>query len=448
MTSEAKTLECSHCGSSVRLEELAPSVTCSSCGNVVAVPEGIRRSLDGHTKDIRAALKTLRSDRSIVAAPRMDTAHAGRTFRYILVMSLAPVASTFLVLGVVSRMRGNTEIVAFVPFGILSIIVGASMCSGRWHRHAVEPLVTLDLAVVTCSSCGAVQAFTTAGVTSVCRSCNVALLPTDAVVASAPSVVAGMVYRERRERWRAAREGRASVSRGAHSTVSKGSLIVAVMIAAVLVLVPVLVLVIVGARSATLETFALLLFGVALALAIGYVISRHQRLSKAWNFAVGTLVASYGAIPAVATSWLDERWAGPSTDDVLYGGWAYHALGFHVAGYDELLVANVAPFKGQRAGIIVFLAAWIPGISEPDPASDASSCLSTPEARERHRDLASWGFRVQIVPAGIIAFANSDRIDHVASHPESVVELAAVVDEVARLARAIGARPVSEVLTW
>ena len=185
----------------------------------------------------------------------------------------------------------------------------------------------------------------------------------------------------------------------------------------------------------------------ALAFVFLYVEKVDGRRVAQLKAAFDSLVTEYGGVPRRTLTWLDAWWAGPITHEIAVGGWAYHALEFRRHGYNSLLVADTLALKGQQARIVVLLPAWIPGVSEPQASSDSFAWLDAPRAREIHQLITSRGFDVEVVAPGIIASATRDRVDYFRRYPRRAAELAAVVIDVADLAKAIGAQSLDEALS-
>lgn len=142
-------------------------------------------------------------------------------------------------------------------------------------------------------------------------------------------------------------------------------------------------------------------------------------------------------------TWLNDRWAGPATVDLVFGGSLYRALRFEPLGYEVVLVLNPVPARGQRPSMSLLLAAWIPGVSErdaPDPGV-ADSWRSAPGAASPLSALERAGFEVEPSVAGILCRATPDAVRRLRQAPEEVALLGAAIVDIARLAAAIGARP-------
>lgn len=439
--SEARILRCDHCGGAVPLKVLAATAICPFCGQEVGVPDRIRSRLAGYAMTLFSAFQTAQTERRAAAAPHMNPAFLANLSRLALAMSALPLIVALLAAG----LGGGPVVVGIVVVGALVFSFVAFGYLQRPGSHPVRPLVAPDVAAVVCSSCGATQVFVAGGVTSACRSCRAALLPTPAVMAKVQGAVAGMVFRERMERWRTERAGWASLLHNSRVFTSTHVLVVGALLSALFLLLPGFALVRLGKKEIW-STLGLLLIGVLAALATAYGFTRRQRLSRAWSGAIRALVTDHRGAPVVASTWLDARWAGPVTDEILYGDWAYYALEFHVGGYEALLVTNTETVKGQQPRIMVLLAAWIPGVSDEADALPSSSRLQAPSVDVLRAKIASYGFDVDLEAAGIVASARPDRVDLLGAHPERAVELAQVVRSVAQLALALRAQPITEVL--
>ena len=426
------------------MKALAPTALCPYCSQRVEVPDALLSQLEGYEKVLIPALEASRAERRAAAAPRVSRAFLENLPSLTRTMQVVPIVLTIAAAAIVPNSSGGQTIVVVVMLGALSLTGVAFLYLQRKRDHAVSPPGSLTVNSVVCSSCGATQAFVATGLYHSCLSCGAVLLPTAETTSLAAGAIAATVTRERILRWRVKRESWAlsPTRQGAYrpGRVLRGG-------AFFLMFFTLRPLSLLLDGKGSIKEAVPLLIALLLAFVFLYVEKVDGRRVAQLKAAFDSLVTEYGGVPRRTLTWLDAWWAGPITHEIAVGGWAYHALEFRRHGYNSLLVADTLALKGQQARIVILLPAWIPGVSEPQASSDSFAWLDAPRAREIHQLITSRGFDVEVVAPGIIASATRDRVDYFRRYPRRAAELAAVVIDVADLAKAIGAQSLDEALS-
>lgn len=391
-------------------------------------------------------MRDARAERDEVATPRMTPESRASLTRNSRLLQALFIVLPLSVAVIAGDSYEQQQLGVYFILGSMAVAIAGFLYLQRRQAGDARPLAAPNVGSVVCSMCGSTQVYVASGLTSACRSCGAPLLPTPAVIARVEHTLADMVFRERMNRWKIERAGLAKSFHDARFATSTQTVVAGSLFSAGLLVIAVRDRLI-HEHSNLDDNRKLIALACFIALVSVAGVVRRWRRSQAWNRVISTLITEHGAVPVSSSAWIDTRWAGPITPEVLYGDWAYHALWFRIEGYEALLILNTVPVSRQKAHIVVLLGAWVPGVSDRDAGVNSlpsNSWMEEPGARELHKELASWGFDVEVLAPGIMASANRERVDHVARRPERAVELAAVVDDVVKLARVINAIPVSE----
>ena len=440
---EARALRCDGCGGPVPLRDLtAASAACPSCGRTVIIPEPLRRELAAHGASAVASLAAARAEAASGAALSADHAARQRLSTPALILSLVVMGGGMLVLAVAGGER--SPLLWLGPIGINGAILAIA-----WYVHnargraALAPVASPVTPPLHCPGCGAPQAFLAGDPTARCRRCGTFLFPTPPVLAAAAAAAQEVLLRERAARHRAERAGWPT-----HRP--KSSTFLGILVPGALILAIALAVVPLALQRGSLE-LPLQLGAVGALFFFGgiYVWRVEDRRERALAHGAATLLTALrGQEIAQPIAWLNAWWAGPAPMELAFGGKHFRALAFQPLGYQLLLVLNPVPVKHQQPGIFLLLAASIPGVSDriqPDPALLAS-WRRAPAAIPLLAALGDAGFQIELDAAGLFCSATRPAAARLARMPEEAVLLSAAVEDLARLAAAIGARPLPKAL--
>lgn len=168
--------------------------------------------------------------------------------------------------------------------------------------------------------------------------------------------------------------------------------------------------------------------------------SRVSRDAARWSSAGTALRAELGGTWLDPVSWLNSVWAGPAPRDI--GRWGLHTqtVGCRLSGYPVL-------FYGNTSHILVFLAAWTPGVSDTEDGQPIPlAWRNEPGAAAIASELSASDFDVAVTRAGLLAIVSYNSLTEFRAHPQRLVALAPAVRRIADLAVAIQAQHVDKAL--
>ncbi|MEP7120954.1 MAG: hypothetical protein ABJE95_08600 [Byssovorax sp.] len=445
--SEAKILQCGHCGGSVPLKDLAASTRCRFCGQIVAVPEQNRVELGRYGNAVTAGIKAIRADRS---AAKRENAISGlaadSTMAFIILLVFVSLTVHAVVITVGTTWQ-TTALSSLVVFAVLAWIESVTR---RWRRAATsERQIALSAVPVGCSNCGATHAFAIAAGSDLCRSCGAALLPPSTVIVQGKEAIDEMALRARMDYWRARRvswrmQRRFGDKRGLPDyRINRAGL---TRVALVFALVITTAKLLEYAPSVPRPYHRTILLWVLACLPAGaLLISLARRIDAAymgsrWDRGIDGLRQQLVGDQQDPVGWLNEVWAG-QTPQALNGGGMYHrVIMLRRDGYPMMIYASTS-------SIVLLLAAWIPDVSDRHESEPVSTAwIGTPLATAILSELEASDFNVTVARAGLVATVCRNSMAEFRRHPDRLVALAPAVRRVADFAVAMGAKHVDEVL--
>jgi hypothetical protein len=463
-TSEGRGLRCERCGGTFPIQTLAAAVRCPYCGAATDLSRQTVVQAKAYRADVFAEMR--RADAERRAAAEAWQAHrtmegaqksSVQTLWIFIAMNALPAlfVPCIFFFQLASGPRPQLEAMAgpalgvagtLCPMVLLLAIPGYGLFANRREerRAARARAAAGGAAEVACPHCGAPNRLAPGQAVQTCGHCRGALVPSQTVMVRGLDAVREARRRASLERFRA--ERRRDASGSASRQVSFYLVFWVLQVAPVPVIALAFLLYLAVTR---LDWTALLLLAVAVFLPVGgataYFTHRWLRIRqrrRELRAALEDLAVQFHGEAAFARSamldWLDAHWAGPYDVAFLAAGKDFGAVRLDAWGFPTLVAVNPrAGFGGGRRYVRLLLAAWIPGLSDGQPAPPLDA-----RAEATLRWLRASGFDVERTPAGLVATARPHVLERIAKEPDEVHPLALVVGHLTRLAQEIDAAPV------
>ncbi len=443
-------LQCDTCGGAFEPAELAPRVHCPFCGHVQTVDPDLLARLDDYRGRVARNLDAAAGERKQAARydawyGRMRRGSPKVVFAMTAGFMAIPTLVGLVLWGLVSLLgqEATERLMPYVPIPLMLLVFGslgvwfAWMYSGRRRRWAGEGLESAALA---CPGCGAVSRIEPGRRAVACDFCGASLLPSEPVMGASLAAAQRAEHASRLERYRAEREGIVKV----YSYSAQGYI-----------------------HWMVLGPFTLMTGGGAVAFSYGMIAGREPfspAIFVVWAMFFGCVAAALGitlykrgmrerwraALAAVARSsdgellsgldglarWLDTFWAGPYDLRFLYAGSYAHGAAVSADGYAGLLwIDPTAQSEQHPARAHLFLAAWIPGVTDDEEQDRPAG------ARDRLEELRRE-FDVEIQEGGLFVALDPPQVKQLRRDAASAAELTPLFPRLAALARALDASPV------
>jgi len=313
--------------------------------------------------------------------------------------------------------------------------------SGRRNRGETSEA---PQATVRCPSCAADNFMAMGQVLERCEHCEAPLMPTETLMGEGERAASLDLRRARMTQYRAERRAWSKMRARASSKLRAFFGTVAIL------LIPL--------AAASIWTVAILrgvepfhpgiillwtLFFVAINGAFGLHLWRKARLERFERAAKGLATRGGGQWAGgveLAVSWLDAYWAAPYEPHNLLAGRYATTMTLGPQGYPCLVLCDpVAPDEHREAKIHIFLAAFVPGLSDGTGRVFADSQAAA-GARQWLSDLA---VTVELTEAGVMCRVQPHLVAALRKSPDRLVELEGVLLAAAQYAQARGALPAS-----
>jgi hypothetical protein len=447
----ALTLRCDNCKASIEISGLGPRVRCAYCGNVQDVDPQLLARLDGYHGAVDEQLSEVAREREHAAAwDRTQAQMSGRRrwlaplLGFLLIggpVILVSLGSAFLLSrGIIAQDR--VQYVSFAAMGasmlgILAYFGWYYAFSKKKKSRRAAPAVTR----VTCPSCGASSSMLAGQVLETCAHCGAALMPGEEVIERAVSSAREQARQARLERYRAERQGMATVQ-GAGISGTTLTFVVGGSLALPLVIGTVAFTAGMLAGSEPYSPGIFLLWAMCLAVvgAVAGFLWFQKRRRRRIRSGLEALVRAYqGRILSGlhgTVSWLNEHWAGPiEALDLTKGGYNDSA-GLVVAGRHALVDLDpIAPSQHHRPRALLLVACDIPGTG----AGQGMTLQLPPAARGLIQRIGDAGFTLEMQEGGLLARGDRLLTRAVATTDGTVEAFASPLADMAALARALEA---------
>jgi hypothetical protein len=413
------------------------------------VDKGLLESLARYQQSLKSRLDEANRDLDIAASYDL---HYGRlkksgwkvtAFAIVLFMGL-PMAVAFLFMVLIKQgILSNRD----SPLVSVAVMVTAALGLGvycvwyyRGSRRKRE--VSIGPAKVTCPQCGAENELEPGQVLETCRYCSSVLVPSARAMDETLDAARKAARSARMERFRLEREGIAMVMRQS----AGGYVAYYVLGSFALMLVPATAIftfqMAVGKEPYHPAIFILWALSMGLMAVMVGLASWRRRRKAMWKSALDSIALKHGGRSfrgaGDLVQWLNTYWPGPyDIVDIMAGLYAGGAV-FSLQGFPALLFVDpVAASDRHRAKVHLFIAAFVPGVSDADDMPEGPG--RTPET------FAAWfnreGYGVTVQQAGLLARADEDLVRMLRRDPEETFRLEAVFLKMVELAQALGARP-------
>jgi len=452
----ARTVRCEGCGSSIEIGELAPAIVCAHCGHRQAIDPALLAELREYGDGVREELEQADLERRQGEAWARSTAAlkgGNRAIIYIVPIVLCAVvpgavAAAFSIL--VSQGAIAQEKLSYLTYIIPALSFLGIGGYYAWYytryrsRRAAGPGPAA--AEVRCPSCGAPNRIGVGAVLESCEHCKAALIPDEVARAHSLDAAAEAHRRALMEKYRAERQGYASLQRAGFGPVGTIAMVGG----------PFLLMTGGGAVAFSYsmcvgdEPYSPAIFvmwGVTIALILGLAlgISTVKRRQQRLRDSVSALVVSLGGRGldglAGVVGWLNSYWAGPIDPYEMMPGAYYGAGATNLGGYPVLVDVNPkAASQQHRRWVRILVACDVPGAS----SADDSSAPPDVGASRLVQKIAAAGFDITTTGAGLLARAGDDILPTL-TRPEAIVALAEQITDLVRLAGSLGAIPVSDI---
>jgi predicted RNA-binding Zn-ribbon protein involved in translation (DUF1610 family) len=444
-------ITCRSCGSGIPVQALQPAVTCPYCGAEQIVDAEMLRQLRDYQDRVKARLDKAHADKN--QAEAMDWWYgkmrygSGKTIviSILLFMGL-PVGLSLLFMLIVNTGVLPRQATGFMPIIIVAAIVLSLAGYYTWFysgRRKGTKGVSLSETRMVCPNCGARNVLAPGQVLERCAYCGAMLVPSAKVIQRSLEEVEQAARAAEMERYRKEREGIAKVM----SYSAGSSLPYFIMVPFILILgVPGIVFtyeMAVGKEPYSPAIFLIWTIFGGLVAAVVIIAERRRSTRGRWKESLDDFARAFRGQVAGGTrgivGWLNTFWAGPYDLVNIMAGMYGNGVAMSCQGYHALLFVDpVAASDQHRAKVHLFLAAWIPGVSD----SPGGGAQVTPEAGALMNQLEASGFHVLVQQAGLMAEAAAHIVKKIRKRPEETASLVPVFGRLVQLASAIQARPV------
>jgi len=449
--STAGTVVCEGCGGAVALGSLDETVTCPWCGRAQRVDPEVLARLSRYLEEVRGRIARAEEEKAQSALYDRYYGKGGKAFAWkpqlaaVALFIGVPLSIAFGFVGLVKSGALPESAMRVMPIPMTGAIVLMYVLYFAWYFSGRRKggRVAVAAQAVVCPRCGAAGSLAAGSASGTCAFCGAALVPTGTVMRQG--------VEDARRAWRAARMERFRKEREAMRTMagwSAGSwtpyLIIGsfgFMTGAGSVIFSILMLT--GREKRSPAIFVM--WGITLALAAiaaGIALVRRARRER-WAGALGALAASLRGETSPGleglVGWLNAYWAGPYPPASLLPGLYGASLRFVCRGFPACLYVDPVGVSDQyKPKIHLFLAAWVPGLSD----GEGGEARLEGAAGDAARALRDAGFEVEVQEAGIRTAAPEGTVGAVRRDPHrGAPALVPVFDAMARLAAALGASP-------
>ena len=453
-TTAGLTITCRSCGSSIPVQALQPVVNCPFCGKEQIVDQEMLRRLQDYQDRVKSRLDKARADKKQAETMdwwygKMRPGSARTTWIVILLFMAVPIGLSFLSMAVIQAGILPKEAMRFMPafmFGAIILgLVGYYVWFYSGKRKGTRA-VSLSETRMVCPNCGARNVLAPGQVLERCAYCSAMLVPSAKVIQQSLEEVDRAARAAEMERYRKEREGIAKVM-----SYSMGGSVVYLTLGPFILMLGVsgaifTYQVAIGKEPYSPAIFLLwaAFFGVLGALVLIVTLRRSKR--RRWTESLGEFARTFGGQVAGGTGgvvgWLNAYWAGPYELINIMAGRYGNGVTFICQGYPALLFVDpVAASDQHRAKVHLFIAAWVPGVSD---AAGGQARL-TPATSSLIGQTESSGFRVIVQQAGILAEADEHVVKRLRKNPEETASLVPLAGQLVRIASSIQARPVQPI---
>jgi hypothetical protein len=440
----------------IEIVELAPLVSCAHCGHRQRVDPSLLAELADYRDGVRERLEQAdREQRQAAAWERSTAALKGRNkvIAYIVPIVLClvvpgGVAITFTTLvsqGVIAEEK--MHYLAYVLPACTILGIGAYYV---WYftryRGKRSAATALAAAEVRCPGCGAPNRIDAGETLEACEHCGAALIPDRSARRRTVDAAVEAERRARMEKYRAERQGYASIQRAGLGPIGTISMVGG----------PFLLMLGGGtvAFSYSMATgqepynpLIFVMWGMTAALVAGLMlaVSSVKRRQRRVREGVSALVASLGGRGVDGllgvVGWLNSYWAGPIDPYEMMPGAYYGAGALLLGGYPLLVDVNPkAASQQHRRWARILVACAVPGAS----ARDESTAPFNVHASRLIKKISASGFEIKTTEAGLFASAGEDIVPGLMK-PGAIASLAVPITDLVRLADTLDARPVIEI---
>ena len=451
----ALTVRCRRCDGRIELAEVAPEVKCPFCGTAQAIDPALIDRLRRYQADVRSKYDQIRAEEKQVAAWDRWYGKAKPGSSRIVLLTIALFMGLPLVIMGLFQLLLSLKIIGprsgalitYVILGAEAVVLIAfywRMYSGKGGRRGSAAVAEAHVA---CPACGADNSFRAGQVLERCRFCGSSLLPSKTVMHESLEKAQQAVRAVQMERFRKEREGMVKVM-----SYSMGGAM------HYFILGPFILMTGAGAIGFTFEMArgtekynpAIFIMWLFFFGCIGTLIGItwwKREVKRRWGEALAALTGQLGGQVCTGmgdvVGWLNTFWAGPyNIVNIITGDYASGAR-LDLQGYPALFFADpVAAGDKNPAKVHLFLAAWIPGVSD---GSDPQAGLDL-----TGRAAAGWphggSFAVEVQQGGLLATADRRTVKCLRREPErTAATVVPVLHSMAALARSMQARPVEPI---
>ena len=455
--SSAQTVKCRFCGSSIPIETFSPTVQCPYCGKRQALDPQALAQLKGYQDKVAGAFDKIRQEQKHMEGWDRWYGHmrGGSGGKHIFIIFGIVMGLPLLLMGGFMALQGLgvqvQKLGPFVGLFVMAIVMVSIfgymiwMYTGKGKKTGD---IRMEQARLVCPGCGAPHMMQPGQVLDKCQYCGSMLMPSETVMQESVASVNQAVRAAQMQRFRAEREGMAKVM-----SYSAGGYV------HYMVLGPFALMTGAGAIMFSVEMMrgkepyspsifiAWAMFFTCIALLVGISWWKSDR-KKRWQRALGELARQFhGQVAANLTDivgWLNLYWAGPYNIVNLTHGPYGNGAALVIEGFPAFVFTDpVAASEHHKAKVHLFLAAWIPGLS--DPPEEQGAVVTTVEAEAARQWISQNGFDVRAQQAGLLAEAGEDTVKWLRKHPEDAAALAPIFMKMARMAASLDGRPVQPV---
>jgi len=439
---------CRSCGGAIALKSLEPRVQCPYCGNMQAVDRALLEGLARYQDSLKSRLDEAHRDLDVA---RSYDLHYGRlkkggwkvTALALLLFMGIPLVVIYTGIYLMKRGVLSNQDSPLITLAVLGATAVGVVIYSLWYYSGARKRrkVSIGPSRVACPSCGAAHELTAGQVLDTCRYCGGALVPSAQAMAETLEEARQAARSARMERFRKEREGIATIM----SYSAGGSVPYIVMGSFAVMLVPATAVftfqMAVGKEPYNPAIFILWALSVGLlAVITGLAVWRSRRKAQ-WKAALDGLGLKYGGRSfrgaREVVAWLNTYWPGPYDIVNIMAGYYGGGAAFMLKGFPALLFVDpVAASDKHRAKVHLFVAAFVPGVSDADDPGGSGSVPDT---------FAAWfgreGFPVTVQQAGLLAEAEEDLVRALRRAPAEAARLEPVFLKMVELAGALGAKP-------
>ena len=445
----AHTILCDACGGTIPLRGIPSSVACPFCKHEQAIDAARRRELESYQRDVGGAVDRAAAER--VQAEQWDRWYGGRGGRSKYSAWAAPILFLCMLVPMIgfafvaqAWMTSGRPMPALAPplmsagfMGIFVVVYGVYLVWFYGGKKRASAARAGAATAATCPRCGAPNALAPGQVLERCSHCGTSLLPSATLMRAGLSAAEAAAREAAMRRYRAEREGMASLMRmsvgGGSAYLIIGSFLPVTVGAAVAFSADAL-------QNGTKEPGGLAMIWALAAFNVGLIALIwlwRRRIQRRWATMIRD--ASRPFPHRILTNlddmvaWLNRYWAAPVPHEDLSAGSHLQVSVLAIGELAGLLVLNpTARSEGTPVYAAVFLAAWIPSLHGRQ-AHDADRLAPLRTRLERA------GFRLSLSEAGLLARADAETLRRLAKNPAAGALLAQMVGTLGEAAAVVEA---------